>query len=197
MTYCSGCGKQLSADATQCPACGKLVPGTAPPKTSKAVWIVVGAGCLVVGLAFAGIFAALLIPNFLDSLQKAKTKRTMADLRDVGMALEAYRADHAGEVPAVGSIDGLAEALEPGYLATVPRVDGWKRPLVYVCWASAPEVDGCDSYRLASGGRDGAFEHDDLEAYEQAGFEPSDYDQDLVYGEGWFIRFPEVPAPSP
>jgi type II secretory pathway pseudopilin PulG len=190
MPYCSGCGKQLAAETTQCPACGKLVPGTAQPKTSKAVWVVVGAGCLVVGLAFAGIFAALLIPNFLDSLEKAKTKRTMADLRNVGTALEAYRVDHDGAVPAVDSMDDLAAELEAAYIDTVPRLDGWKNPILYTCWGLDSDR-GCDSYVLASAGRDGAFEHDDLGAYDAATFDPADYDHDLVYGDGLFLRHPE------
>jgi general secretion pathway protein G len=194
MPFCSGCGKQLAAETTQCPACGKLVPGTEPSKTSKAVWVVVGAGCLVVGLVITGILAALLIPNFLDAMQKAKTKRTMADLRNVGTAIESYRVDHDGEVPAVDSLDDLAAELEPAYLAEVPRLDGWEKPILYTCWGFETE-GGCDTYVLASGGRDGVFEHDDLGAYDAATFDGSDYDQDLVFSDGLFLRHPESVAP--
>jgi len=194
MPYCSGCGKQLAAEVSQCPACGKLVPGTVQPKTSKAVWVVVGAGCLVVGLVISGIIAAIFIPNFLDALQKAKTKRTMADLRNLGTALEAYRVDHDGEVPAVDSMDDLATELEPAYIDSVPRVDGWKNPIRYTCWSAGAE-GACDTYVLASGGRDGVFEHDDLRAYDAATFGRSDYDADLVYSEALFLRLPEPVAP--
>ena len=37
-------------------------------------------------VAIIGIIAAILIPNLIDALQKAKQKRTMADMRNVGPA---------------------------------------------------------------------------------------------------------------
>ena len=37
---------------------------------------------LLIVVAIIGIIAALLIPNFLDALQKAKQKRTVADMRN-------------------------------------------------------------------------------------------------------------------
>ena len=191
MPHCSGCGNQLAAEATQCPACGKLVPSETPAKASKAVWIVVGAGCLLVGLAVAGIVAAVFIPNFLDALQKAKSKRTVADVRLIGTAVESYRVDHDGDVPAVRSIDELAAVLEPEYLVTVPRTDGWKQPFVYVCWSPEADPERCDSYRLASGGRDGELEQD-LGDYEEGSFATTDYDADIVYGDGAFVRWPEA-----
>ncbi len=39
---------------------------------------------LLIVVAIIGIIAALLIPNFLDALQKAKQKRTVADMRNAG-----------------------------------------------------------------------------------------------------------------
>ena len=189
MTYCSGCGKQLAAENTQCPSCGKLVPGAEAPKTSRAAWLMVGAGCLVVAVIVIGIFAALIIPNLLDAMQKAKTKRTMADMRNLGTAIETYRIDHGGEVPAVGSVDALIGELGD-YLGEPTRLDGWERPFLYSCWSRAGE-DGCDTYVLASGGRDGSLEHDDLAEYDAAMFDSSDYDQDLVYRDGELLRAPE------
>ena len=190
MPHCSGCGNQLAAEATQCPACGKPVPSEAPAKPSKAVWIVVGAGCLLVGLAIAGILAAVFIPNFLDALQKAKAKRTVADVRLIGGALDSYRVDHDGEVPAVQSIDELAAVLEPEYLVTVPRTDGWEQPFVYVCWSPQEDPERCDSYRVASGGRNKQLEQE-LGTYQPGSFATSDYDEDIVYGDGNFLRWPE------
>ena len=42
---------------------------------------------LLIVIAIIGIIAALLIPNFLDALQKTKQKRTMGDIRIVGTAM--------------------------------------------------------------------------------------------------------------
>ena len=43
---------------------------------------------LLIVIAIIGIIAALLIPNFLDALQKAKQKRTVADVRNTGTTLK-------------------------------------------------------------------------------------------------------------
>src|SRR4030095_8835199 len=48
---------------------------------------------LLIVVAIIGIIAALLIPNFLDALQKAKQKRTVADLRNVGTAEMSWLTD--------------------------------------------------------------------------------------------------------
>ena len=42
---------------------------------------------ILVVVAIIGIVAIFVIPNFLDSLHKAKQKRTMADMHDVGKAI--------------------------------------------------------------------------------------------------------------
>ena len=46
---------------------------------------------LLIVVAIIGIIAALLIPNFLDALQKAKQKRTVSDLRNTGTAMMSWR----------------------------------------------------------------------------------------------------------
>ena len=42
---------------------------------------------LLIVIAIIGIIAALLIPNFLDALQKSKQKRTEADMRNPDLRL--------------------------------------------------------------------------------------------------------------
>ena len=41
---------------------------------------------LLIVVAIIGIIAAILIPNLIDALQKAKQKRTVADMRNIGTA---------------------------------------------------------------------------------------------------------------
>ena len=50
---------------------------------------------LLIVVAIIGIIAAILIPNLLDSLQKAKQKRTVADIRNVGAAWFSWLTDQA------------------------------------------------------------------------------------------------------
>ncbi len=173
------------------------------PKSSGlpvAAWLAIAAGCGIVALSVAGIVAAILIPNFLDALQKAKQHRTVADLRQVGHALQAYATDLAAgavERPMVPGTTApeLGSHLAPKYIERIPAVDGWKRPYHFAC-ASGAGGGPCDSFCLGSGGRDGAFELADLHSYRGApeGFAPGQYDRDLVWCDGSFVRWPEYPS---
>src|SRR3954452_9522346 len=94
---------------------------------------------LLIVVAIIGIIAALLIPNFLDALQKAKQKRTVADIRNAGTAMFSWLTDQvsaaAAGAPATtvdlasyGTAttgDQLLSVLVPQYLQAVPEVDGW------------------------------------------------------------------------
>lgn len=192
MAFCVHCGKEVPEGATYCPACGRAAASGAAASSGKstAVWVAVGAGCLLVGVAFLGIVAAIVVPNFLDSVQKAKQKRTMASMRELATAIQAYWTDE-GEVPPADSVGALAGYLVPTYLGSVPETDGWEHALRYVCWSEDPAVAGCTTYRLVSGGRDGVLEHEDLQAYGEAAFTPTEYDRDLVLADGLFIRYPQ------
>jgi general secretion pathway protein G len=199
MAKCPYCGTPYPAGATYCGTCGQpvagaLAPGAAKPdKTLKTiVWIAVAGGCLLVAIAVAGIVAAIFIPNFLDALQKAKQKRTVADVRTIATALESARAD-AGHYPAVNDAAALGTALA-GHGYSGKGQDAWNRPLRYTCLQK--EDDGCASYELASGGRDGAFEHAPGE-YPQESFETTAYDSDIVMSDGMFSRWPSGQGRSP
>ena len=193
---CPRCGTQVADAQLQCPNCGSaLVPPGPPPlpaKTgsNKTVWWIVGCAVAIpVGIAVLGIVAAIFIPNFLDALQKAKQKRAMADLQTIGRAVEVYKTQH-GFAPSADTIDALASQL--GGSTAVPRIDPWTHPYRYGCWQEE-STSGCDHYRIASGGRDGRFEQDDLQGYEPGRFEPRLFDRDIVFGDGSLIFGPGRP----
>ena len=48
---------------------------------------------LLIVVAIIGIIVAIAIPNLLNAIQRAKQKRTMADMRSAGTAAEAYAVD--------------------------------------------------------------------------------------------------------
>ena len=50
---------------------------------------------LLVVVTIIGIILAIAVFNFLNAIQRARQKRTMADLRAIGKALEAYSVDHS------------------------------------------------------------------------------------------------------
>ena len=98
MPFCAYCGTQVAeVSYAPCPRCGNPSNGAprgqarpAPAKGSNAAQIVVIV--LVVGfllVAIIGILAAIAIPNLLTAQERAKQKRTMADIRSLATATEA------------------------------------------------------------------------------------------------------------
>ncbi|MGB3563967.1 MAG: prepilin-type N-terminal cleavage/methylation domain-containing protein, partial [Thermoanaerobaculia bacterium] len=55
---------------------------------------------LLIVVAIIGIIAAILIPNLLDALQKAKQKRTVGDIRSIGTAWFSWLTDQVGAASA-------------------------------------------------------------------------------------------------
>jgi type II secretory pathway pseudopilin PulG len=203
MSYCAQCGTAVPAGAAACPQCGRPVPGAAAGAAGQAksyrtlVIVLVGCAVVFIGVGVVGILAALIIPNFLDASQKAKQKRSVAEIQRIGQAIEAYKAEH-GFAPAAAGAAGLARTLAGSTGAPIRALDGWKRPFRYDCWREQADARGCDHYRVASPGRDGVFERDDLRAYPAAPFDPTDYDRDIVFGDGSFIAWPQRSrSPSP
>ena len=206
MAYCPRCGTAVAPGGAVCTTCGLSIaagpagvaPQTArpaPAKKSKTPWIIgiaIGCGCLAVPLL--GVISAIFIPNYLDAMHKGRMKRTMADLRQLQVALMAQATDRSEEeslFPAVESVEELRSWLEPQYLSELPIVDGWGHPLKYQCWHDNPEQPGCTQFRIGSPGRDGVFDYDDLTFYEEATFGNADFNEDLVVGMEGFVQYPE------
>jgi len=201
MQYCAYCGNAVEAVSyAPCPRCGKPSNGAPPPpagaakttNTAMVVVLVVVGGLVVV--AIIGILAAIAIPNLLTAKQRASQKRTMADVRGLGAALESYNADN-NEYPKGTTIADLREALVPKYVRTVPAVDGWGHEYQYTCLkdATTPQSDKCVGYLIGSAGWDGRFEHDSL-LETLAGQGPggtTNFDCDIVYSAGNFVEYPE------
>ena len=154
---------------------------------------------LLIVVAIIGIIAALLIPNFLDALQKAKQKRTVADMRNAGTAMFSWLTDQVGAAAAgaaateinLGSYTGsdaatLTTVLVPQYLQAVPVKDGWKQDYHY--YLETTDVLKQNVMAIASGGRD---TNCDCGTYSVTGFDPTDYDQDIVWADGFFVRWPQ------
>jgi prepilin-type N-terminal cleavage/methylation domain-containing protein len=162
---------------------------------------------LLIVVAIIGIIAALLIPNFLDALQKAKQKRTMADERNMMTAAMAWVTDQAGAAAAgqgqqvnLDRWDGscLGEAcwervLVTQYTNEVPPADGWKCPFHYELDTLNPL--GAAVVLITSGGRIPTASDDcnpPLSGGHYKGpFNPTDYDQDIIMADGFFITWPQ------
>jgi general secretion pathway protein G len=149
-----------------------------------AVVVVVG----IIAIAIVGILAAIAIPTLITAQQRSKQHRTMADVRSLATALEAYATDN-NKYPDVSSVDDLGATLVPKYIKVIPTRDGWDHVIRYEC---AKERSVCTHYIIASGGKDGQFEHDDLAAYRSAPPGPvTSWDCDIVFADGTFLEYPQ------
>jgi len=140
---------------------------------------------LLIVVAIIGIIAAIAIPNLLNAINRGRQKRSMADLRTIGTAVEAYAVDMAfyptfSEAPLTGSAT-LFGNLEPTYVKTVPREDGWRTPFYAVSVSRF--------YTLGSAARDKVIDDLTMQAYGPG--ITSDMDCDIIYSNGSFVQYPE------
>ncbi len=169
---------------------------------------------LLIVVAIIGIIAAILIPNLLDALQKAKQKATVGDIRNIGTAWMSWVTDQmsagsagavaqsmtwatdlANDIPHAGLVALLEQPNDERffYLQDLPTNDGWGRGFdfrasfaaagPYTTLLTSPRAIG-----IRSLGRDG-----DESAggdYTPGVFIGTDYDQDIVWTDGYFVRAP-------
>ncbi|SRR5581483_566946 len=193
--FCAWCGNEVATVSyAPCPRCGKPSNGAQTVLTSGGgsnpavvVVLVVFGGLFVV--AIIGILAAIAIPNLLTATQRSKQKRTMADLRMIGVAVDSFASDNANAYPKVSSLDELKPLLTPKYLPALPAVDGWGRPLRYECMTM--EEERCTAYVISSGGKNGVFEEPPEQVVQTGSRATTNFDCDLIYSNGQFIQYPE------
>ncbi len=88
---------------------------------------------LMVVVMIIGIIAAIAIPNLIVAVERARQRRTMADMRNLGTAWEARNVE-AGRYNAAGAqvaridqaidLTALSTALSPTYIKVMPLYDG-------------------------------------------------------------------------
>jgi len=158
---------------------------------------------LLIVVAIIGIIAAILIPNLLDALQKAKQKRTVADIRNTGTAWMSWLTDQVGAASAgtgktydASSFDTVTYEQIFGYLhptdtffymQEVPQLDGWRYPLSF---GKASNLLDSNVLIICSGARDNTIAGDCTTTWTVAPFVATDYDQDIVWADGYFVSWP-------
>ncbi len=133
---------------------------------------------LLVVVAVIGIISAIAIANLLNALDKSKQKRTMADVRTIGSAVEAYATDTANYPFSVGNWAQMKSIISPYYFKSPPDADGWGNT-----WDAASTASGSD-YSVSSHGKDGA-------ASARPGGATMDFNCDIVFSDGRFFQWPE------
>lgn len=158
---------------------------------------------LLIVVAIVGIITAILIPNLLDSLQKAKQRSTVAEIRSVGTAWLSWLTDEVSAAAAgstqtfdFGSLDEpltsaeLLAILVPStsmfYIREVPTRDGWGHTMNYA-WSGDPL--SANVMGIRSTGRDG-LPGPSGDPYTLGPFTATAYDEDIVWLDGFFVRYP-------
>lgn len=138
--------------------------------------VIIVAVIVIAGIAMAGILAAIAVPNLLTAMQRAKQKRTMADMKTIAANIEEYRQAN-NRFP-----EGITVAEIAGAIHTNLKVDAWGNQLRY-------SSDG-QNYWILSGGKDGMFEHTFASEYTQSA--TRNFDADIVMQNGEWLEVPEA-----
>ncbi len=159
---------------------------------------------LVTVTIFAMIFT-ILMPMLITSLQKAKQKRVVADMRQVGMAWYSWLTDNVSAAAAGSSsgtydfVGALADPVsaedllntlyvsdEVFYIQTIPERDAWGTPYEYR-WSGQKTYSGLIGIR--SLGRDQTA-GPSANPYTMGPFDSTRFAEDIVWADGFFVRYP-------
>ena len=132
---------------------------------------------LLIVVAIIGIIAAIAIPNLLNAIDRGKQKRSMADLRSIATATEAYAVDYNTYPKGMATTADAPGTISPVYIKQVPLNDGWGFQILWVTDAGGTE------YTVQSVAKDGT-------AAAVTG-PRTDFDDDIIFSNGSFVAWPE------
>lgn len=153
---------------------------------------------LLIIMVVISLISVVMLPIFLDTLETAKQKRTMSDIVQVGQAMMAWTTDQfAASAAGIATVpiedygpvlarDEIQALLVPDYLKAVVEFDAWGRPIEYRL--NIADLSSNRLMAVRSAGRDGTFSGND---YKPGPFDPRAFNEDLVWVEGSFIRWPQ------
>ena len=146
---------------------------------------------ILVVVAILAILASIGIWNYFIALERAKQKRTMADIRSIAMAWESYATEESSyasagalfSFPAPVGWSELHSRLVPRYSQNLPRDDAWGNPF------DIGLRTGISSYyAIRSRGKDGLVDA----SYDEARTEKIECD--IIYSNGQFVIWPKDTA---
>lgn len=167
---------------------------------------------MLIVVAIIGILAALLIPNAMSAVQKAKQKGTIKDINSVAAALTDYLTDK-GNVPEhngqlTGPNDPLIQAVQGFYLKVFPWKDQWGYAFVVntrdacnsnwnISYADGSSF-GEDEFVVGSFGRNGSEDNQYDPTNPSAGLyevtKMADFNFDIVNWDGSLVIGPRTAA---
>ena len=167
---------------------------------------------LLIVVAIIGILAALLIPNALEAIQKAKQKSAMKEIMVISTAAVDYMTDHGNfvAVPLAGDLVPaglLYQALSSFYVKVIPTGDPWNSPYRGFTGSNVTTVIGAattvsdDDFAAQSYGRGGlagaglngsAYTTGSPEAGRYFVSSMADFNNDLIAWNGSWVVGPKT-----
>ena len=132
---------------------------------------------LVVTVVLA-IVTGIAIVALVGALDKARQGATIADMRNLGTAIQAYQVDNGRPPPAGSGFAEVAAVLASYQNSTVPTVDHWGNLYGY-------ETDAGGRYSLISFGKDGIDGPDLTESTK------GEFHRDIIFSGGEFAGLAE------
>lgn len=133
---------------------------------------------LLIVVAVIGIIAAISVIQYIAALDKAKQRATMADMRSISRAIEAYLVDNHQVPDDSGGVAILSTVLIPYQINVVPQRDHWGNTYSFTS-------NAFDAYTLESFGKDGA------DGANVSYNTRMDFFLDIVIRDGLFVAAPE------
>jgi general secretion pathway protein G len=133
---------------------------------------------LLIVVAIIGIIAAIAIPNLLNAINRGRQKRSMADMRTIATATEAYAVDNMF-YPDTVDMSEMIGFLSTTYIKSMPIADGWG--------TGFQVQSSIKSYTILSYGRDKSYDG----TIAGARSETTTFDCDINYQNGGFMQYPE------
>jgi type II secretion system protein G len=132
---------------------------------------------LLIVVAIVGILSAIAIPAMVSAIERARQRKTMADVRTIAQGVEIYYTDYGFYPTLDGEAAELEPLLTPRILKVIPATDGWRRPVFY-------QSEG-ERYTMVSHGRNGIADTPYIFGATHR------LDDDIVYETGMFYQWPD------
>jgi type II secretion system protein G len=138
---------------------------------------------LLIVVAIIGIIAAIAIPNLLNAIDRGKQKRTMADLRSMGTAIEEYSIDN-NFYPAAATVALLEDEVSPSYMRKLPERDGWGMDISVNSISGAYTLGSCGKGATTCGSTS-------LVMLTTDGGKTNSFADSIIFSNGSFVQWPE------
>jgi len=129
-------------------------------------------------LVVLAVIAAIAITNLMGAYDRAKQGATVADMRSIASAIEAYSVDNASPPLVTGSFSDLVATLRLYQHSGIPVEDHWGHRYQYTANGT--------TYSVTSFGKDG------VDGPDLTWSTRNEFQRDIIVTNGVFVAGPEV-----